>query len=213
MNLWYHVQRIGFEAMLLSRQMAQKLAPEGQILVLLALPGGNALCTLAICALVIEMPFGNALVWAAAAWAAYTMLVLVLAFSMSDAALQGRLDRIAQKLEIARTTRAHLVKLKELDAEQNRTLQEKLARDSAEARRTAHADELERAARAPGCQRCGGHNFKRWSRSSPAGTALIIGGLVASCFTCGVALILVVIGACLKDQGWRCENCGYEWRS
>lgn len=207
------MQQIRLEAMLLTRRTAQALAPEGTILVLLALPSGIALCTLAICALLIGMTFSRAAVLAAAAWVTYSLVVLGLTFWSNERAIQDQLNLLDEKLKRARLTRARLSEIKQIERAQKRSDRERVIRGRDVAQRAAGLREAKRIAQAPGCQRCGGHDFQQWVRTSSGGTALIVGGLVAALFTCGLGLILVVIGVFLNDRGWRCMGCGYEWRT
>lgn len=64
-----------------------------------------------------------------------------------------------------------------------------------------------------GCPYCGSHDVFQRKHTSGAGWGLFVGGIVAAFFTCGVGLILCVIGAFLNEWRGHCRKCGWVWKT
>ncbi len=64
-----------------------------------------------------------------------------------------------------------------------------------------------------GCPRCGSHNVVQRKHTSGAGWGLFVGGIIAAFFTCGVGLILCVIGLFLNEWRGHCRDCGWVWKT
>lgn len=114
-----------------------------------------------------------------------------------------------QEKEVARQKR-------ELEAERKREAAEverqaALAHQAEEEKRIAEEDH-ERLKLGVGCPQCGSNRIVREKVGTATGSSLTWGGLLIALFTCGIGLIIAIVGACLKQERCRCEKCGWTWQ-
>lgn len=62
------------------------------------------------------------------------------------------------------------------------------------------------------CPRCGSHKVVQWKNVGLIGLGLMLMGIGLAFFTCGLGLILSIIGACMGQKMARCKACKWRWK-